>query len=161
MNSPGPNISVWEPTDPDVDLRAERAARHRRREARVLAVIAAGGAAGAVARFAISRAWPTTPGGFPAATFVINVAGCALIGALMVLVTDVWPRRRLVRPFLATGVLGGFTTFSSYTVDIQTLNAGHHADIALLYTLSTALAALAAVWATAVATRRLVTRRTR
>ncbi|MFD9352984.1 fluoride efflux transporter FluC, partial [Streptomyces diastaticus] len=42
--------------------------------------------------------------------FTVNVVGCAAIGVLMVLITDVWPAHRLVRPFFGTGVLGGFTT---------------------------------------------------
>ena len=74
----------------------------------------------------------------------------------MVLITEVWSRQRLLRPFLGTGVLGGFTTFSTYTVDIQRLVAGAHAGTALLYLALTPIGALLAVWVTATATRRLV-----
>ena len=122
----------------------------------VLAVIAAGGAIGAVARYLIGLAWPTPIGAFPASTLAINVLGCALIGILMVLITDVWSRQRLLRPFLGTGVLGGFTTFSTYAVDIQRLVAGAHLGTALLYLAVTPIGALLAVWAAATATRRLV-----
>jgi CrcB protein len=125
-------------------------------DAPVLAVIAAGGAIGATARYAIALAWPARAGGFPVAILAINLAGCALIGVLMVLITDVWSRQRLLRPFLGTGVLGGFTTFSAYAVDIQRLAAGAHLDIALLYLVVTPIGALLAVWAAATATRRLV-----
>jgi CrcB protein len=147
--------SPREPIDPDVDLHLARPARHLAADAAILAVIALGGAIGAASRYLIGEAWPTTPGSFPLATLVINVSGCALIGVLMVLVTDVLTRQRLLRPFLGTGVLGGFTTFSTYALDIQQLIAGRHSATALLYLVSTAAGALVAVWGTASATRGL------
>jgi CrcB protein len=94
-------------------------------------------------------------------TLVINVTGCGLIGILMVLVTDVFTRQRLARPFLGTGVLGGFTTFSTYAVDIQRLVTEGHAGTALLYLATTILGALVAVLATVSATRALITWRSR
>jgi CrcB protein len=114
---------------------------------RTLAVIAVGGAAGALARYGLSAAFPHPAGAFDWATLGINVSGCALIGALMVAITEVWPAHPLVRPFLAVGVLGGFTTFSTYIVDIQrSLDAGAAAS-ALAYLAVTLAAALAAAWA--------------
>ena len=77
------------------------------------------------------------------------------------LVTDLWTGRRLLRPFVGTGVLGGFTTFSTYAVDIQRLVTGGRALLALAYLLATVVAALAAVWVAAVGTRALVERRAR
>ncbi len=144
------------PVDSDIDLRQARPARHGHDEATMLATIAVGGAAGAGARYLIGESWPTAAGAFPVSTLAINVLGCALIGVLMVLITEVWSRQRLIRPFLGTGVLGGFTTFSTYTVDIQRLVAGAHVDIALLYLALTPVGALLAVWVSASATRRLV-----
>ena len=149
-----------EPLDSDVDLsqarRQGRPGRRGRGDAAVLAVIAAGGAAGAGARYLFGLAWPTPAGAFPASTLLINIAGCALIGILMVLITDVWSSRRLLRPFLGVGVLGGFTTFSTYALDIQKLVTGAHPVTALLYLTLTPIGALLAVWATATTTRRLV-----
>jgi CrcB protein len=145
-----------EPIDPDIDLRRAGSARHGHVDATVLATIAAGGATGAAARYLIGATWPTPAGAFPASTLAVNLLGCALIGVLMVLITEVWSRQRLIRPFLGTGVLGGFTTFSTYTVDIQQLVAGAHVDTALLYLSLTPIGALLAVWVTATATRRLV-----
>jgi CrcB protein len=144
------------PVDSDIDLRQARAARHGRDEATMLATIAVGGATGAGSRYLIGEGWPTSAGAFPVSTLAINVLGCALIGVLMVLITEVWSRQRLIRPFLGTGVLGGFTTFSTYTVDTQRLVAGAHVDIALLYLALTPVGALLAVWESASATRRLV-----
>jgi fluoride exporter len=130
-----------------------------RAQAPVVTVVALGGAIGATARYALSLAWPTAPGGFPWATFWTNVSGCAVIGVFMVIITDVWAAHRLVRPFFGTGVLGGFTTFSTYAVDIQRLLDGGHTRTALGYLAATLLAALAAVWAAAAATRRVLKRR--
>jgi CrcB protein len=74
----------------------------------------------------------------------------------MVLVADVWSRQRLLLPFLGTGVLGGFTTFSTYAVDIQQLVAAEHVGTALFYLAVTPIGALLAVWAATTATRALV-----
>jgi len=154
------DAAAREAIDRDIDLRQVGPAR-RRRDVAVLTAVAAGGAIGAAARYLIGQQWPTPTGGFPGATLAINVLGCALIGVLMVLITDVWTRQRLIRPFLGTGVLGGFTTFSTYAVDIQRLGAGAHVGTALLYLTVTPIGALLAVWATATATRRLVNWRIR
>jgi CrcB protein len=148
--------AALEPVDSDIDLHQGGPGGRRRGDATVLAAVAAGGAVGAAARYLIGQTWPTPAGAFPVSTLAINVLGCALIGILMVLITVVWSRKRLLRPFLGTGVLGGFTTFSTYTVDIQRLLAGAHAGTALLYLAITPIGALLAVWATATATRRLV-----
>jgi len=87
------------PVDPDVDLRIDGRAG-RAHDPLVLGAIAAGGAIGASARYLIGLGWPTPAGGFPISTLIINVVGCGLIGILMVLVSDVFTRQRLLRPFL-------------------------------------------------------------
>ncbi|MFF5302258.1 fluoride efflux transporter CrcB [Streptomyces sp. NPDC013161] len=122
----------------------------------VVGVVALGGAIGAVARYATSLWWPAESGGFPWTTFGINVVGCAVIGVFMVVITDVWAAHRLVRPFFGTGVLGGFTTFSTYAVDIQKLVDAGHPRTALAYLAATLLAALAAVWVGVTAARRVL-----
>ena len=81
------------PIDSDVDLHQTRPSGHRRDDATMLATIAAGGAAGAAARYLIGQSWPTPTGAFPASTLAINVRGFALIGVLMVLITEVWSPR--------------------------------------------------------------------
>ena len=150
-----------EPIDSDVDLHQDEPGRRGRSEAPVLAAIAVGGAAGAAARYLIGVAWPTPAGTFPMTILAINILGCALIGVLMVLITHVWRHQRLIRPFLGTGVLGGFTTFSTYSVDIQRLLVGGRPGTAMLYLALTPVCALLAVWMTATATRRLVNWRIR
>ena len=80
----------------------------------VLGVVSAGGVLGALARYGLGVAYPHPAAGFPWVTFAVNVSGCLLIGVLMVLITDVWSGHRLLRTFLGTGMLGGYTTFSTY-----------------------------------------------
>lgn len=136
------------PVDADVDLRvpAQRV-ELRRSPVPVLAAISAGGVVGALARYAVAVALPHGPAGFAWSTWLVNVSGCLAIGVLMVLISEVWVGRRLVRPFLGVGVLGGYTTFSTSVVDVQQA-AGHGAaGTALLYLGATLLGALAAVWA--------------
>ncbi|MEU2877489.1 fluoride efflux transporter CrcB [Streptomyces sp. NPDC007070] len=146
-----------EPTDPDVDLRVPAQRRELGRgQWPVIAAVAVGGAVGACARYGAALLWPTATGAFPWTTFWVNVIGCGVIGVFMMIITDVWAAHRLVRPFFGTGVLGGFTTFSTYAVDIQRLVDGGHARTGLLYLAATMLAALAAVWATANLTRRVI-----
>ncbi|MFD0165307.1 fluoride efflux transporter CrcB [Streptomyces decoyicus] len=127
----------------------------------VIGVVAVGGATGALARYGAALLWPTGNGAFPWTTLTVNAVGCALMGLLMVVITEVRPAHRLVRPFLGTGILGGFTTFSTYAVDIQRLvGAGQPAE-ALAYLAGTVLVALAAVWAGATGTRALLQLRRR
>lgn len=121
-----------------------------------IAVVSAGGALGACARYGAGLLWPTASGAFPWTTLLVNVVGCAVIGVFMVVITDAWSPHPLVRPFFGTGVLGGFTTFSTYAVDVQRLVTGGHAGTALVYLALTAVTALGAVRAAATTTRRLL-----
>lgn len=114
---------------------------------RIIAVISVGGVVGALARYGIGRAFPAGPNAFPWATFAINVLGCFLIGALMVIVIHAVPSQTLVRPFFGVGILGGFTTFSTYAVDTVRLVDAGSAAIAIGYLFGTLLAAMFAVYA--------------
>ena len=110
--------------------------------------IALGGMLGAAGRYALELAWPHGAGSLPWATLVTNVSGCLLIGVLMVYVIEVSAgalRHPLVRPFLGVGVLGGYTTFSTYTVQSETLVADGRPLLGLAYLFGTLVAALAAV----------------
>ncbi|RSS50984.1 fluoride efflux transporter CrcB [Streptomyces sp. WAC01280] len=127
-----------------------------RGELPVVGAVAAGGALGAVARYAASLVWPTPADAFPWTTFTVNAVGCAALGVLMVLLTETRIRvnpHPLLRPFLGTGFCGGFTTFSTYALDTQRLLAAGETTRALLYLGATVLTALAAVWAGVAATR--------
>ncbi|MFJ6985612.1 MULTISPECIES: fluoride efflux transporter FluC [unclassified Streptomyces] len=145
-----------EPADPDTAVDAWPPGKEpvpRRREAEILGAIAAGGVLGACARYGATLIWPTAPAAFPWTTFWINVTGCAAMGVLMVLITERFTVHPLVRPFLGTGVLGGYTTFSTATLDTRGLLEAGRPGTGLLYAAATLVAAFAAVWATAALTR--------
>ncbi|MFF3766203.1 fluoride efflux transporter FluC [Streptomyces sp. NPDC001922] len=148
--------------DPDVDLHipADRAEAVGHHLWTVVAAVAAGGVIGACARYGASLVWPVAAGTFPWTTFGVNVVGCALIGVLMVLVVETREAHPLVRPFLGTGVLGGFTTFSAYAVDLVELLDRGRAVTAAGYAAGTLGAALGGVGAAAALTRAAVRRRT-
>lgn len=127
----------------------------RRNHLRVLAAVAAGGALGACARYEAALLWPTDKAGFPWTTLGVNAVGCLVIGVFLVLVTEVFTAHPLLRPFFATGVLGGFTTFSTYCVDIERLVRADRAGIALAYLAATVVVALVATRIGMVAARRI------
>lgn len=113
---------------------------------RVVAVVAVGGAVGALGRHAAGALWPPAPGGFPWSTFGVNVLGCFAIGLLLGALTELsGPPHPLLRPFLGTGVLGGFTTFSAFAVEAERLIAGGAVLTGLSYLAGTVVAALVAV----------------
>lgn len=133
------------PTDPDVELRDPRQrAELTRHPIALVGTVAAGGVLGAEARYGLGLAFPTADSTFPWTTFGINVTGCLLIGVLMAILAR-RQRHPAVRLFLGVGVLGGYTTFSTYVVDIVVrLHAGHVA-VAFGYLAGTLVAALLAV----------------
>ncbi|GAB3966249.1 fluoride efflux transporter CrcB [Plantactinospora veratri] len=111
----------------------------------VLAAVALGGALGSAGRYGLAVLWPHAATGVPWATLVTNLSGCALIGLLMRLVTTAAAPHRLVRPFLGTGILGGYTTFSTYAVETRGLLAAGRPGVAVGYLLGTLAGALVAV----------------
>ncbi len=134
------------PIDPDLGPAAARW--------QLALVVAVGGALGGAARYGINQLWPDPPG-FPWSTFVENVSGSLLLGVLLVLVVEVSTPHAFVRPFLGTGVLGGYTTFSAYTSDVRRLLADSQAATALVYLVASLVLGLLACWLGIVLTRRL------
>lgn len=122
---------------------------------RRVATVAAGGALGALARYAISDAIHITPGSFPWATFWINVAGSLALGLLLLLLVERAPRQHTLRLFLTTGFLGAFTTFSTFAVDADVLAKDGHAGTAVVYVIASVAAGLAAAWVGIATARRL------
>ncbi|QKV94903.1 CrcB family protein [Streptomyces sp. NA02950] len=143
-----------EPIDPGIAAPAPTGHGAWHGQGPVVAAVAVGGGIGVTARYGASLLWPTPAAAFPWTTLLVNTVGCALIGVLLVLVDEVWAAHRLLRPFFGTGVLGGFTTFSTYAVDFKRLLGEGRAATGLLSLAGTLLAAMAAVWAGAMATRR-------
>ncbi len=126
----------------------------------VLAAVAAGGALGSTGRWLVSVTVPAV-GGFPWPTFLVNVTGALLIGVLMVVVTDVVTGRPLLRPFLGVGFLGGWTTFSTYAVELRDLLATGAVGLAVLYLVGSLVVGLLATWLGLAGTRRLTRGRAR
>jgi CrcB protein len=148
--------------DPDVEL----AVPAERREPAthpldVLGAIAAGGVLGAEARYGLGLLLPHGAAGWPWATLLVNVSGCLLIGVLMVVITELVVPHRLIRPFLGVGVLGGYTTFSTATVDTLILIDAGRPLTALSYTVATPVLALVACGIGVVLTRLLTGRSAR
>jgi len=143
------------PIDPDLEPVA--GGRHRPEPA-VLAAIALGGMAGASARYAVNRGIPTHPGGFPWATLWINVSGSFLLGVVLVVVLEKLPPTRLVQPFVATGVLGAFTTMSTYQVETALLLKDGHVATAAGYSMGSVAVGIALAYLGLVAGRRVLPR---
>lgn len=153
------------PVDPDVDVHVRGQRREWSRHRWVLPTIALGGMLGATGRYALELALPHPGTGVPWATLWTNAGGCLLIGILMVQVVEVGRAHPLLRPFIGVGVLGGFTTFSSVSVQVTTLLTAHRPALAVAYLFGTLVAALvcvsAGVWTAraVVRVRRLLGRR--
>ncbi|MCS5735465.1 CrcB family protein [Herbiconiux sp. CPCC 203386] len=113
-----------------------------------LALVALGGAIGTGLREAISLATPAL-GGFPIAIFGINVVGAFVLGALLEALALRGPdegRRRRIRLFVGTGVLGGFTTYSALATDTALLLGDGSAAPAALYAGLTVVLGAIATW---------------
>jgi CrcB protein len=119
----------------------------------VLAVIAAGGALGSLGRWGLGEAIAHDRGAFATSTLVANVSGALALGVLMVLVLEVWPPTRLVRPFLGVGVLGGYTTFSTSMLDTEEMLRAGRPGLAAAYLFATLGLGLVASWSGVAITR--------
>ena len=96
--------------------------------------IALGGALGAVARHFISH-WSVVAlgNGFPWGTLTVNVVGCFALGVVVEVMALVWSPPAEWRAFLTVGVLGAFTTFSAFALDISILHERGEMLQAILY----------------------------
>lgn len=110
-----------------------------------IALIAAGSCVGGVARYGMTKAvGAVVAQPFPYSTFVVNIAGCFIIGALAgLLATDA----RMMKLMFVTGFCGSFTTFSTFSIEsLSLLQSGHTLTFAA-YVAASVLTGIAAVWA--------------
>lgn len=122
-----PDLSPDDAGEPSPTHRAH--APHPRRAAPgVLAAILAGGLLGTLGRYGVGLALPTPAGGFPADTFVVNASGALVLGFLLAAMLERGHTAPHLRPFAATGLLGGWTTYSSFAVEVADL--GRRGDLA-------------------------------
>jgi fluoride exporter len=118
----------------------------RRVEPSVLVAIALGGALGAPARYGVAQLIHSAPGTFPWATFWTNITGSFVLGLFLAVLVERFPPTRYLRPFVATGFLGAYTTYSTFAVETDLLIKDGHAVIGIVYTVVSLLAGFAAVW---------------
>jgi CrcB protein len=108
----------------------------------------AGGAIGAGARYLVSHAFAARGlVNFPWATLTINVVGCFLMGVLIEALAQRYQGTPELRTFLATGVLGGFTTFSAFSLEFATLYERGETLAAAGYVIASVVLTLVAVFA--------------
>jgi fluoride exporter len=108
----------------------------------ILTQVALGGAIGSVARYLITfGASRACLPGFPVGTLAVNVVGSFAMGVLFILIT----REGRFSPFLLTGVLGGFTTFSAFSLDAFCLWERGQAGAAAVYVGASVILSLAAL----------------
>ncbi|MGY1640426.1 fluoride efflux transporter CrcB [Geodermatophilus sp. SYSU D00703] len=119
---------------------------------------ALGGVLGALARWGVAEALPHSPGTWPWATLLVNLTGCLVLGVLLGAVFAVHPDRPWLWPFLGTGVLGGYTTFSTFAVEtVELADVGAWAT-AVAYAAASVLGGVLAAAAGVVLGRALVPR---
>lgn len=110
-------------------------------------LVGVGGLFGAPLRYQLGVWFPHAAGGWPVATFVINIAGAFALGWLLEGLTRLGPDdgwRRRARLGAGTGFLGAFTTYSTLAVDTGLLLRAHHWSTATTYAVGTVLAGLVA-----------------
>jgi CrcB protein len=118
-------------------------------EWKAVCAVAVGAALGGVARYVIGQVFAQRFGpGFPYGTLFINVTGSFLIGVIAELATSrAFGVTPLVRIFAATGILGGYTTFSAFSLDSLVLVTDGAAFLAALYAAGSVVLGLVAAYA--------------
>jgi len=99
----------------------------------LLTAVAVGGVLGSLGRYAVGSALPHPAGAWPWATFLVNLTGSLAIGILVGWIAVRPGSHPLLRPFVGVGVLGGWTTFSAFAVDVVQLTNHGRPLLALLY----------------------------
>lgn len=126
-----------------------------RADPRALAAVAVGGALGAPARYGLAQVIHAAPDSFPWATFWTNISGSFALGVILAVLLKRYRPPRYVRPFVATGFLGAYTTYSTFAVETDLLVKNGHPFIAATYAGVSLLAGLVAAGAGMAAGRTL------
>jgi CrcB protein len=117
-------------------------------------LVGLGGALGAMARYGIGTAVPAPANGFPLATALINIAGSLAMGVLIGVLAKTTPQyQNEIRLFVAVGIFGGFTTFSSFSLDAITLIERGDFPLATAYIVGSVVLSLAGLFVGLQATR--------
>jgi fluoride exporter len=122
-----------------------------------LLAVAAGGVTGAVARYLVYVATGHLLGhGFPYATLIVNIVGSFAMGVLVETMALVWSTSTEMRLFLTTGILGAFTTFSTFSLDFVVLYERRAFTLCALYTIASFALSVGALFAGLHLVRRLL-----
>lgn len=120
-------------------------------------VIGAGGFVGAIARHVLGGLVQHRVGGFfPTGTLAVNVIGCGLMGALLTVVEERQALGPDARMFLAVGILGSFTTFSTFGYETMELLRHGSTRLAALNIAANVVVGFVALWAGRALVRALV-----
>ena len=111
-----------------------------RSQAKLLAFIGVGGALGTAARYGTALAIPLRSDVFPVATFLVNIVGAVILGAVATLPKGSLPAHDLTKAAIGTGFCGGLTTFSTMSLEIYEPWPGHP-EVALVYAVTSLVAA--------------------
>jgi CrcB protein len=106
---------------------------------------ALGGALGALARWGIASALPSSPTAWPWATLLVNLTGCLLLGVLLAVLAARLPEAAWPRPLLAVGLLGGYTTYSAFAIEVVRLAESDAVLTAGAYVVTSVVGGVAAV----------------
>jgi CrcB protein len=110
-------------------------------------LVALGGAIGAAARHGVNLAGMRLLGiGFPWGTVAVNVVGALVMGIFIEMLARRWGGSAELRLFVATGILGGFTTFSAFSLDAVTLYQRGEIVLAFIYVAGSVILSIAALF---------------
>ena len=112
----------------------------------VLGAIALGGALGASARYGVAQVVHVAPHTFPWATLWTNLSGSFALGFMLALLLERFPPSRYIRPFVATGFLGAYTTYSTFAVETVLLVKNGRPGLAVAYTAAGVLGGFLFAW---------------
>jgi CrcB protein len=129
-----------------IQARVARGKEHERMEPKFILAVAAGGACGSVARYLVAIGSAKLFGSsFPWGTLIINVTGSALIGVFVGLFAAKWDLSQAARIFLTVGICGGYTTFSTFSLDVWYLIERGQVAASMAYMLASVVLSLAAL----------------
>jgi CrcB protein len=108
--------------------------------------VAVGSAVGGVLRYGAARLWPMVPGGWPLSTMAVNLIGCLAIGVLSVVLAARETAPEVSRLFWMVGVLGGFTTYSTFAIETVFVAESGQLARAVGYAVVTLAGCVGAAW---------------
>lgn len=119
--------------------------------------VALGGAVGAVGRYGVSILVTSIAGfGFPYGTLCVNIIGSLVLGIFIEVSALAWSPSHEIRTFIVVGILGSFTTFSMFSLDVVSLMTRGETVPALIYIASSVLLSIGAIWLGLMVTRVLI-----